>query len=902
MKNQADEIKRLVPISSLLNTHEKRIHCPVHKDKSPSCEVNHVEGLWNCFGCGEGGDQISLLMKRDRLSFKDALKQLADMAGVSLDNSKEAQQRWEAQQRQQAARRFAVDYYHAELLETQGGLNYLEGRGISLETMQKMKLGWSGEAKLTTVLAESMPEGLTIDDFIAAGLVARTADGNRLYDYFDTRIIFPLITRGKVFNVSGRVTDFSKDQKQKYKHLRGEDITCFYNEDALDKVIWLFEGHSDTLAGIEVGLPAVGVIGTSGMTRPDKLARCEEIYVCPDNDEAGKKAADKWAEAILHHNPSVKLYFVVLPGGCKDFNDWVCANRGKHLAEAFEVLRGAAKGLLDYKISQLGNSDDLVKVWPFIEALSDLQREGIYKKIKMQLPALGVTNLRKEFKTWKLNKDLAVLSDSSKIVEINFKPRSVNYLNVSFTFNSPATAHICLWGEVKRLDGDGKELLQSEPVLIRSTVIPEREGYEAEMVPVLDSGLQVTQSMIPEKSIVQGRWSDASVQRFLSGKAQPLPTSELVGKIAGLFRKYIWYGSEANYEILAFFILGTYVARLFEVYPYLVFNGLMATGKSNAMALLHRLCFNAVEAASSSVSSTYRSIESSFTTWIRDEAEDFNRKTPEREEEFTILNAGYKYGAKARRTGKNANGQMIQEEFDLFSPKVFGGINVLNPVLMSRGIVIKSHRAPREIVKQMPRMVQFRKQWEAEADALRDEIYTWTMTRFARVKEIFEGYPPVDEIVDREWEIWLPLLTLAFLADEETPAGADPENNFSRRMLAVAIDKGREKKQAKDEESFEIKVLELIVLLLADDQLCWANIDQPHWYAVTDITKKINESFKEQGYAKWDVSSRKLTRILEQTQVISNRLEQVKDIRTSGKTKLCVYLIQEAIQKAISNL
>jgi hypothetical protein len=777
----------------------------------------------------------------------------------------------------------------------------LASRGFTLPTIERMKLGWA-DGNLTKSIKRANLDGLglSIDDFAAASLIceSQSKPGSH-YDWFDVRVIFPLLHRGKVLNLSGRQTHFST-KPEKYRHLRGIEVRNLYNEEAIGSRVWVFEGHPDTLAGLEIGLPAVGVVGTSGMQCPEKFARAQEIFICPDNDEPGRKAVEKWAQAIMKHNTTAKIYFVMLPDGIKDFNEWMLEYKGAGLQEAFDKLQAGAQGVIEYKINQLKTVEDLEGLWPLLAPLNDIAREGFFRQIKTKMPACGLPTLRKTFKLWQLEEDKKA-AVAAKILEISFKDREIKYFNVDFTFNSPATAHVCLYGDVKRIE-NGEEAISSEPVLIKSTINPEKEGYNPEQVVLSDAIVSAAAlRSLPSRSIVRGRWSHESIANFLSGDAKTPNTGELAKRIADFFRRYIWFQNPANYEVLAFYAMGTYVARLFEGYPYLAVNGLKRTGKSNTLDLMKNLCFNAVDSVNSSVAATFRLIESSFPTWIRDEAEQFNTKTPENMDELTILNAGYKAGNMVTRVEKTGNGAMEIQEFNVFSPKIFGGIAILNPTLLDRAILIKSHRAPKEIVKNMPRMNQTRKQWQAEAAKIRDELYIWMLTKFHYVKDIFENYPPSDAIINREWEVWLPLLSLAYLADAEIEAA--PDDNFTNRMITFAVEKGQEKQESEQEDVIEHKILETIASLQEEGTLY--NIPgYGYWYPINPLAKKLTEAFKEEGYYKdtWHITARRLIRVLEQTRAVSNRAEQVRQIWFGGKNQKCVHLPKEAISEAILSL
>lgn len=909
---EVDEIKRRVAISTLLGTTDRRIVCPLpsHDDKHPSCNVNHREGLWHCHACGEGGDIFSLLEKRDRLTFLEALKQLAEMAGVQLGKpGADYQAEREASQCIQQARRVAVDYYHKTLMSHEAGLSYWHGRGLSLDTIAKMHLGWS-DGKLTDHLqANGLPSGLTMADFVAAGVLVQK--GACYEDYFDIRLILPLEVRGQVVNITGRQTDWSR-HTVKYKHLAGVEMPHFYNEDAIGRTVWLFEGHPDTLTGIEVGLPAVGVVGTSGMQHPERLSHCQQVYICADNDVAGQKAAEKWAKAILKHNAKADIRFVALPEGVKDFNDYIKASLGEPLQANMEALQNNALSIVQWKIKQLDNTDDLSDLWPYLQPMTESDREIALGEVKKRLPAIGKASLRSDFKAWLKREESRLFADkTNKITGVNYAPKTRRYLNVDFQFlEKAATAHICTYGDVQIMDADENVSTVTSPILLQSTIQREQNGYTPAQF-ILDprcpmaepvTGIEVGSKTLPIHS-VRTRWRDSSITLFLEGKHPPVNTHHLVQRIVTLLRRYIWYPNQANYELLAFWAIGTYMARLFDSYPYLSIQGMRGTGKSTALEMLEALCFNAITSVNSSIASTFRLIESTFPTWIRDEAEQFNKKTPENEDEISILNSGYKKGGLAWRMGSSPNGAMDQlTSFEVFSPKVFAGINILNETLLDRSILIKAQRKPRGVQGQIADFNQERHQWEAECVEIRDSIYPWMLTRFLDARDAFSAIPTIDTIANRERELWLPLLALAFMADEDAGQDHTDKNAYYMKIQVVAAEKAIEKQQIQRESPSDPSVvLEVLMQVIKNNDVAMVS-NHPHWYPVRDMASKVSSILKEEVGLKYEFSSRQFTRVLEQTGVIESRAKQVKDIKTMYKSAVCVHINNEVLGHVIETL
>ena len=120
--------------------------CPFHGEKTPSFVVTPARESWHCFGCGEGGDIFSFVMKRDSLSFPEALKRLAARAGIEIDERTSREDAHKARLREVLEN--AIAFYHAVLTQSKTGapaLEYLHGRGFTDETIGKFQLGWAPE-------------------------------------------------------------------------------------------------------------------------------------------------------------------------------------------------------------------------------------------------------------------------------------------------------------------------------------------------------------------------------------------------------------------------------------------------------------------------------------------------------------------------------------------------------------------------------------------------------------------------------------------------------------------------------------------------------------------------------------------------------------------------------------
>lgn len=885
--NIVDEIKSKLPISTLLG-HDRQINCPLgtHEDKNPSCALDHHKNLFHCHSCSEGGDILTLLEKRDGKSFQQALQELAAQAGVSLRRDGSVEQR-EKDQKTQAALAYAVEHYHQNLLNHQGGLAYWERRGISLETIKKMKLGWSDGR----FLEHLQNERKSIDDFIQAGLIR--VEGAKTFDYFDIRHIVPTVNVGRVQTISGRQTDLSTSE-QKYKHLSGGKIDFFYNQSAIGKKTWLFEGHPDTLTGIQIGLPAVGIIGTGGMCQPQAFAKCEEIYICPDNDAPGKRAAGKWAEAILKHNKKVVIKFVVLPDGINDFNEWYLQYKA-NLNNAFAELMEGVQDFISYSLAQLASLQDIHKVWGLLAQMNEIERDVRFSEIKQLFPSASIVTLRKAFKAWNDGERLKNIQNQN-VVSVNADSQNATYLNLNFT---ETTAHVCLYLSVTREDTEGKELTRTEPVLIKKMV-----DKAPEMIFLCDTESQEGLEF-PNRDIF-GRWEDKSMKKFLAGESSPINTAALARKISDYFKSYIWYKESAIYDLIAFYTMATYVFRLFHAFPYLLFMGMRATGKTESMKLMEDVCFNGMESTNSSNAVIFRTVQSTAPTWIMDEVEKLNQSDDHNRELIGMLNAGYKQGGRIGRCEQNGDNKQEPKFFQVYCPKILGSTRNVEDTLRSRSIIVNTYRISKQALADHPQIDEDRAIRRARAKEIRNDLYLWMLTRFSDVRKIHKEYKRPEAIIGREWELWAPLVTLATMADEDDGGDGFNVDSFEARLIALAVKKGREKESADRDDNEDILILCNLKEIINNSELAFFDGTEPHWFSTSQAAKTLTKHLQEQGIYKEDrrVSPKNLMRILKQSGVIHDPDTQMKIIRPSlgGKRTRCFYMPEKVLDEVIESL
>lgn len=259
----------------------------------------------------------------------------------------------------------------------------------------------------------------------------------------------------------------------------------------------------------------------------------------------------------------------------------------------------------------------------------------------------------------------------------------------------------------------------------------------------------------------ESRWTLKSVKDFLDGKASGPKSADLLSEIRTIYTKYVEFADEAYYDIMALFILYTYVFRIFESTGYLHFNGTAASGKSRNLALLNAFAFNNVLASSMSAASLYRKLAGSPGTTCIDESEGFEG---ERGEELRrILNSGYKLGAKVYRTEKNENDVYKPVEYEVFGPKALASINQLDNVIGSRCLIV----AMRPAIRELPDFIGSDPAWSET----RDRLYLWAMENTAALAAMRDQWRDIaptakkarlaSRLIGRQWETAGQLIILA---------------------------------------------------------------------------------------------------------------------------------------------
>lgn len=283
--------------------------CPFHNEKTPSFHVSQEKQLFHCFGCGASGNLVQFVMRTENLDFVDALKLLADNAGIIIpeDDGNFSDDNHEKKKRILAMNKCAARFFYDCLKDksTGGkGQAYFAKRNIPWKTVTVYGLGYAPDGR-DALIKHLTSQGFKIGEIVEAGL-AVSRDG-KIYDKFRGRVMFPIIdVRGNVIGFGGRIMHDNKEVNgfKIPKYLNSPETPVFDKgknlfslnlaKNAKSPEIILCEGYMDVISVYQAGIKnIVATLGTAITENQAKLMLryADEILICYDSDEAGTKAA-----------------------------------------------------------------------------------------------------------------------------------------------------------------------------------------------------------------------------------------------------------------------------------------------------------------------------------------------------------------------------------------------------------------------------------------------------------------------------------------------------------------------------------------------------------------------------------------------------------------------------------
>ncbi|MDE1901899.1 MAG: DNA primase [Alphaproteobacteria bacterium] len=364
-----EEIRNRLSLSGVVGARVRLIRagrefkgcCPFHNEKTPSFYVNDDKQFFHCFGCGAHGDVIGFTMRHDRLSFPEAVENLAAQAGMEMPRDTPVErEKYDSEKRLYQLLDRVTGYFEEQLFTPQGrdALAYLHKRGLPDEAIRRFRLGYApndGQSLLRAMAGE----GYKIDELIAVGLAKKAEDRNDHYSFFRNRVMFPVgDKRGRTVAFGARVLG---DGEPKY--LNSPDHALFHKGKLLyglsraraalsqGQPIIVVEGYMDVISLAEAGyMGAVAPLGTAltedqiqilwGMLPAPENRDAGRDYspiVCFDGDNAGLRAAARTVERVLPLLTSARTLRIATLTGAKDPD---------------ELIRKSGKSAFDAQLKQ----------------------------------------------------------------------------------------------------------------------------------------------------------------------------------------------------------------------------------------------------------------------------------------------------------------------------------------------------------------------------------------------------------------------------------------------------------------------------------------------------------------------------------------------------------------------
>lgn len=424
-KSIIDEIKSKNDIVDVIGSYislndKNKALCPFHDDHSPSFSVQKDKQIYKCFSCGESGNVITFVQKYNGITFTEALKMLADRAGIPLNVSttRKINTKYE---KLYEINDTVNKYFKANLLSNEGikAVKYLEDRKISKDIINEFNIGLSTSNKLSNILSKKY----SYDELVKLD-ICKDING-RYYDTFQDRIIFPIIDENNnVIAFSGRKytnEDLNNNTLPKYSNTKETDIfkksEVFYNiNNAINEIkkkreIVITEGFMDTIRMSSIGYKnVVAIMGTAFTEKHlEKIKKWKcKVILNLDQDDAGVKGTIEAGETLLKNNIDTE---VIVFDDYKDSDEFI-KNKG---SEAFKIAYDNRVSFIDFKLKYLKrkrNMKDAVEKAKYIKeavlALNDLDSQILIDlKIKDIAEEFGISesDIRNEIK---LNKKMAI--------------------------------------------------------------------------------------------------------------------------------------------------------------------------------------------------------------------------------------------------------------------------------------------------------------------------------------------------------------------------------------------------------------------------------------------------------------------------------------------------------------
>lgn len=481
MHNELNEIKDRVSIEDLVGQYVKlkkvgsnyKGLCPFHNEKTPSFIVSPEKQIAYCFGCNKGGDIFRFIQEVEGIDFVDAMKVLAERAGVKIKSDVNVEKTRGAEKSDlYTIYKKTAKFYEDKLWNSLEGAKvreYLKSRGVTEESMKLFRLGFAPDSYEAT-FTHLISLGYTKKQLVAGGLViSKETTMNNVYDRFRQRLIFPISDHmGRIVAFGGRA--LGKDQEPKY--LNSPDSAIYHKSNVLygyniakaaikeSQHVLLVEGYMDVIMAFQSGVKtAVAPCGTALVSTQIRMMKpfINSVSLAFDADMAGQEAIKRAFEIIQPFDLTV--YTVEIPEG-KDPADYV-KNHGVKFAEVVnkKVLYGDS--LYNGLLKNFGNEGISAKKSILAEFLSffnhlrsNVEKDEYIRRLAGDLD-LKEVQIYDEMRNIKLPGFHPARSHSGLEQEVSGEKQSAEELLLGFLIEYPRMAKLKMIEIDERLFSDG---------------------------------------------------------------------------------------------------------------------------------------------------------------------------------------------------------------------------------------------------------------------------------------------------------------------------------------------------------------------------------------------------------------------------------------------------------------
>ncbi len=341
---------------------------PFTDEKTPSFMVSPVKQIWKCFSTGKGGNAVSFLMEHEHFSYPEALKWLGKKYNIEIQDTEQTnEQKQQADERESMflVSKFAKDYFHDILMNTQNGraigLSYFKERGFREDTIEKFDLGYCKD-EWDAFTNTALKKGFDLKYLKSTGLtiVKEGGEKDRIFDRFKGRVMFPIHSMsGRILGFGGRILT---NDKKAAKYLNSPESPIYHKSKILYGLYqakseiakldncYLVEGYTDVISFYQSGIKNVVASSGTALT-PDQIRLIHRltpnITVLYDGDDAGIRASLRGIDLILEQGMNVKV--VMFPQG-EDPDSFAKANSDEGLKQYLEEQQ---QDFISFKVSLL---------------------------------------------------------------------------------------------------------------------------------------------------------------------------------------------------------------------------------------------------------------------------------------------------------------------------------------------------------------------------------------------------------------------------------------------------------------------------------------------------------------------------------------------------------------------